>query len=394
MGFSPKNDDNPVKELIINQMAVDIFKPRVLGIGITRECTSRCRHCAPCSSPNTTATLSEKNLRKALESSSKAGIELIGINGGEPFLKQDLLLGTLEEAKKLDLYPAEVDTNCFFAKDIGSAVRTLKKFENVLPYHGPKEWDETIHQTGDINNWLIKKIEPSLLGSLPLQLSVDKFHREYVRILYVANTIKAINEVFPGSSFRIGSLLALEKSKAFDQSLDLLIRALGIGESKAIRNDAGLIAGIEGLPLFVEYGLIERFGRARKLFMSEFRASEFSGFNCSAATEIQSMMDSDQLYLDWNGNFVPGYPIFEKNPLPLGNIEDIGADEAIDRANKNPIVRYLMSKGAIDFLKRAIEIDPAIAKKTGEQNSVHGAVMEVLNYGMRDILEKKLREFL
>ncbi|MCX5725786.1 MAG: 4Fe-4S cluster-binding domain-containing protein [Candidatus Saganbacteria bacterium] len=375
-------------------MAIGIFKPRVLGIGITRECTSRCRHCAPCSSPATTATLSEKNLRKALESGRKAGIQLIGINGGEPFLKQDLLLNTLEEAKRLDLYPAEVDTNCFFAKDIGSAVRTLKKFENVLPYHGPKELDETIHQTGDINNWLIEKIEPGLLGSIPLQLSVDKFHREYVQIKYVANAIKAIDEVFPQSSFRIGSLLALENLKNFDQSLYLLIRALGIGEDKAIRTDTGLIAGIEGLPLSVEYGLVERFGRARRLFASEFLAAEFSGSNCSAATEIQSMMVPDQLYLDWNGNFVPGYPIFEKNPLPLGNIEDIGADEAIDRANKNPIVRYLMSRGAADFLKKAIEIDPAIAPKIGEQNSVHGAVIEVLNFGMRDILEKKLREFL
>lgn len=100
------------------------------GLFLSYKCTSKCKHCMYCCSPEWKADwISEKDTDKILTSLSgriratPLGSERIGVNhglhftGGEPFLNSDLLLKVIQMAEALKIPSTFVETNCFWCID-------------------------------------------------------------------------------------------------------------------------------------------------------------------------------------------------------------------------------------------------------------------------------------
>jgi len=118
---------------------------RSIWLLITRKCPLRCRHCYFCGSPDGESMTVEQaqNMVKHLP----AGVETIGISGGEPFTMPKLLRKTLESIQERnfpDLTSVTLQTLGFWASDRKKTIRILKELielgANSFYIYGVDHW--------------------------------------------------------------------------------------------------------------------------------------------------------------------------------------------------------------------------------------------------------------
>lgn len=121
---------------------VNLPEPISGGLLLSYKCNAECRYCMYACSPRWEDWISEADLREILNQlvrrirPSPYGPEKISLNhglhftGGEPFLKFDLLLRSVELASDLGIPSTFVETNCFWCSDderTREKLRTLKE---------------------------------------------------------------------------------------------------------------------------------------------------------------------------------------------------------------------------------------------------------------------------
>ncbi len=93
---------------------------------LTYECTAECDRCFVFGGPNARDDLALKNLRHLLDEGERLGtVESVYFEGGEPFLRYDLLLAGVREARERG-WNVGVVTNGFWATSWEAAAEKLK----------------------------------------------------------------------------------------------------------------------------------------------------------------------------------------------------------------------------------------------------------------------------
>ncbi|MGE5342946.1 MAG: radical SAM protein [Candidatus Omnitrophota bacterium] len=124
---------------------------------ITYKCPISCPMCFFAGGPDREETMDRDIALSVLEESKALGIPAIGIAGGEPFLRFELMSTLIENARNLPIII--VVTNAFWATSYDEAINKLK----ILQEKGLKR----------------------------LQVSLDDQHQKHIPIERVANAVKA-----------------------------------------------------------------------------------------------------------------------------------------------------------------------------------------------------------
>lgn len=130
----------------------------MLGLIYTYKCNANCRMCIFSCSPQREEKISLECSKKLVREAKEAGIKLIGISGGEPFIYFDEIMEVAKYVKELGM-SLTLTTNCFWATSYEKAVKIL----------------EQVKQNGADH----------------IKISADDFHGEYVSYENVKNVLRA-----------------------------------------------------------------------------------------------------------------------------------------------------------------------------------------------------------
>src|SRR5690349_20962077 len=88
-----------------------------IAILVTRRCNMTCSHCSVESAPRVnTADPSEAELLRIIREASAAGVSAIQFTGGEPMMRQKLVLKLMRETHRLGM-ASGITTNAFWGKN-------------------------------------------------------------------------------------------------------------------------------------------------------------------------------------------------------------------------------------------------------------------------------------
>jgi molybdenum cofactor biosynthesis enzyme MoaA len=91
---------------------------------LTRRCNMTCGHCSVASGPQVKGEPAEADLLGYLRQAATAGVRSIQLTGGEPMLREPLVLRLLHECQRLGLASA-MTTNGFWGRTLADARRRL-----------------------------------------------------------------------------------------------------------------------------------------------------------------------------------------------------------------------------------------------------------------------------
>ncbi|MEO8577611.1 MAG: nucleotidyltransferase family protein [Gemmatimonadales bacterium] len=285
----------------------DAMEPRGIGerdpanaisLMLTRRCNMTCAHCSVESGPKIREEPSNAELIDFVHSAADAGITFIQITGGEPMLREKLVLELLKAAKKRGM-GSNLSTNGFWGRSRAKAwskVATLKR-----------------------------------AGLGRITVSYDRYHAE-----------------FQGAEPALNIASAAEW---FDVPLN--INVTRVADDPELE---GLVAAFEKRRhLKMRFYDVQLVGRARELPLAEIRG-ETSGF-CNACSS-PSVTDDGRMTA-CNG---PAYFLESESPLVIGSLRDTplhslleahSADtilETIRRAGPERLLRELKDAGVADEL--------------------------------------------
>ncbi|MFO7850060.1 MAG: radical SAM protein [Spirochaetia bacterium] len=171
--FEHSNSGLILLSTICHYEAMRIPQLRSGGIITNYNCSSRCRHCLYCSSPERSrdylAASRAAPLFKALRA---AGARSVHIGGGEPFLKPEALAEVIETARQEGLGIDYVETNAswfILGRESGRSVKALERVKSA--------------------------------GAGTLLVSISPFHNEYVPLAKMKSLLSACRSsgisVFP-----------------------------------------------------------------------------------------------------------------------------------------------------------------------------------------------------
>ena len=107
----------------------EVEPARAASVMLTRRCNMSCAHCSVESGPKIRAEPSDAELIATVNSVADAGLRAIQFTGGEPMIREKILLEMLRLAKKRGL-ACTISSNGFWGKNPATAwrkVRTLKR---------------------------------------------------------------------------------------------------------------------------------------------------------------------------------------------------------------------------------------------------------------------------
>lgn len=109
----------------------DLFTPRGLAVMVTRRCNMTCGHCSVESSPRAGDTEpTEQELTKLIHDAAAAGIPFVNFTGGEPMLREDIVLRMIRLATRLGV-AATMTTNGFWGKSAARARKTVSELRKA-----------------------------------------------------------------------------------------------------------------------------------------------------------------------------------------------------------------------------------------------------------------------
>ncbi|MDP9178831.1 MAG: radical SAM protein, partial [Gemmatimonadota bacterium] len=97
---------------------------RNIAVMVTRRCNMTCAHCSVESGPAIRSQPAEHELEELITEAADAGVRAIVFTGGEPMLREDLVLRLMSLARKCGL-ATTVTTNGFWGQTFAGARRTV-----------------------------------------------------------------------------------------------------------------------------------------------------------------------------------------------------------------------------------------------------------------------------
>lgn len=186
----------------------------MLGLIYTYKCNAECDICIFSCSPKREEKMSLDTAKKLIKEAKDAGIKLIGISGGEPFVYYDELLELSNYVRKQQL-ALTITTNCYWADTYEHAVEKLEQLKEN--------------------------------GAEHIKISADDFHGKYVSYKNIVNVLRAGRTVnvrvvlgctVTKNSSRLKGLLEHIENEAFGNILtEISCYPIGRAKEKFNRND-------------------------------------------------------------------------------------------------------------------------------------------------------------
>jgi hypothetical protein len=252
-----------------------------VALMVTRRCNMSCGHCSVESSPHVKAEPSEADLLDYVRQAAAAGVQTLQITGGEPMLREKVVLRLLRECKQLGI-AAVMNTNGFWGKGRTEARRWLKALRRA--------------------------------GLNALTVSYDRYHAEFQgpqAVLHIAQAAKELNFPVNINIVRV----------AAEPELPQLIAPFEGNASVALR--------------FYD---VQPVGRARRLPADSLR-SEVEGF-CGAC--FSPAITDDGRVTACNG---PSYFMGPQSPLFIGSLRELPLQVLLERHQQDPILDTIRTFG-------------------------------------------------
>ena len=99
--------------------------PPLVALMLTRRCNMTCGHCSVASGPQVQGEPEAAELLDYLRQAAAAGVRSVQLTGGEPMLREQVVLQLLRECRRLGL-AAAMTTNGFWGSTLSDARRRLK----------------------------------------------------------------------------------------------------------------------------------------------------------------------------------------------------------------------------------------------------------------------------
>lgn len=253
-----------------------------IALYMTRRCNMSCAHCSVESAPRVdTPDPSEESLREALRAAAANGVRAVQFTGGEPMMRQKLVLQLMKEAQQMGLGNG-LTTNGFWGKNPKTAYNILAE---MIRY-----------------------------GLAYMTVSYDRYHAEFMGPEPVLNIARAAEKL--GFFFNVNVTRTLTDEK-LDEYADLF------GNLPAVR-----------MRLYD----VQPLGRARNFDLPTLRA-EVEGF-CNAAA--QATFTEDGRVIACNG---PAYFDKPDSPRHIGHRAETSSTELLQQHWSNPIMETIRTFG-------------------------------------------------
>ena len=252
-----------------------------MSLMLTRRCNMSCAHCSVESSPHIKGEPTPDELLQAVRAARESGVKSILLTGGEPMLRQPLVLQLLGECQRLGMTTA-LTSNGF--------------------------WGKTPQSARDITARL------QAAGLQLLTLSYDRYHADF------QGPQPAVNIAQAARAARLALNVSITRT-AQDADLDAIVAPF---------------EALEGVSL--RFYDVQPIGRARDFDLNTLRG-EVGGF-CNACNS-PALTDDGRL-IACNG---PAYFSAPESPLVLGELAQADLGELLRRHRNDPVLEAIRTQG-------------------------------------------------
>jgi pyruvate-formate lyase-activating enzyme len=260
---------------------------------VTRRCNIACGHCSVESGPAVKEQASEEDLVRYVHEAATAGVRSILLTGGEPMLREKIVLRMLRECRKLNIATI-ITTNGFWGKTPRSARAKLRALCRA--------------------------------GLDGLTVSYDRYHAEFQGPEPALNIARAAEEIRFAINVNITRV-------ADESDLDEIVTAFeGIGSVRLRFYD------------------VQPVGRARELPAERLRA-EVEGFCSSCGFPA---ITSNGRLTACNG---PAFFAKADSPLAVGSLAETPLAELLQRHRQDPILETIRAFGPAGLRDELRRID-------------------------------------
>ena len=252
-----------------------------LAVMLTRRCNMSCAHCSVESGPKIQGEPSAADLLQVVRDAHAGGVRSILLTGGEPMLREPIVLELLRECQKLGL-AASLTSNGFWGKTPERARQTVAKLCGA--------------------------------GLGLLTISYDRYHADYQGPQPAVHIARAAGE----ANLRIN--ISVTRT-AHDADLD------------------AIVAPFEATPhVNLRFYDVQPIGRARDFEVETLRG-EIGGF-CNACTA--PALTDDGRMTACNG---PSYFSHSDSPLIIGDLAETPMEELLHRHREDSILEAIRTQG-------------------------------------------------
>ncbi|MBX7245869.1 MAG: nucleotidyltransferase family protein [Candidatus Sumerlaeaceae bacterium] len=266
--------------------------PTQIAIMLTRRCNMACGHCSVESSPDVKGDPTEDQVLSWFRDAAAAGVAGIQLTGGEPMLRQNLVLRLIREGQRLGVATV-LSTNGFWGKSPGAA----------------------------------RKIVGQLLdaGLCGLTVSYDQYHADFLAAEAVENIANAV----AARNFEINvTITRLANDPAVQPIVDRFEKLTHVN---------------------LRFYDIQPIGRARE-FPGETLRTETTGF-CNACTRPAVTEDGRMTACNGPAFFEP-----PGSPLHLGSLGSESMDTLLRRHWEDPILDTIRTSGPAGLREELLKI--------------------------------------
>ncbi|HEX8236178.1 MAG TPA: nucleotidyltransferase family protein [Abditibacteriaceae bacterium] len=254
----------------------------LMTIMLTRRCNMTCAHCSVESGPRVQGQPSEDELVQIVRDAARFGVGGVLLTGGEPMLREDVVMRLLAECRELGL-GASLTTNAFWGKSPVTAAQKVKALCEA--------------------------------GVQRLTISYDRYHAEFQGPEPAVNIVRAADEM------KLPMQITVNFTRAADDDLVALVAPFERQTKAQLR--------------FYD---VQPVGRARDIPSETLRA-ETKGF-CNACS-APAVTDDGRLTA-CNG---PAYFSSRESPLVVGSLREESLDVLLHRHRQDPILDTIRTFG-------------------------------------------------
>ncbi|MFH1825782.1 MAG: hypothetical protein ABH823_00635 [bacterium] len=317
-----------------SRIGVQFYEPTDATISLTARCPSLgCAFCAPNAGPNRDEVISRDAVSRFVLGLRDTSIDTLHLEGGEPFLEEELLLEALTTALRISgLKTIILETNLFWASSDQATERVLDRLSNLnLEGQG-----KTLVLAGDVDR------EHSV--SFPIQNNVRMLRHFFD---YFPEGLVTFNSMSsPDDNTVVALLEELDRLGMLEEKEEQLLNdgSTRVDGFTIVANGARRTIPIkQKLPVLV--------GRGRELRTDEYLAWRAPRrLSPYILGERDSLLFADRtakeiLSLGWDGLMYPDPMFMHLRTYPIGDAMEMEPYEAILLANQDRLLARLFMRG-------------------------------------------------
>lgn len=122
-----------INSLLMTRLGLNDYFPVFAGLSLTRRCNYRCKYCNEWNNPS--LELSTRQIFSILDELASLGTRIIGFDGGEPLLREDI--GSIIEHAKKRNFVVAINTNGSLVPEKISELKDVDMLD--ISFEGPEE---------------------------------------------------------------------------------------------------------------------------------------------------------------------------------------------------------------------------------------------------------------